>query len=71
MQWVTRLMRSECEADHATSTRDAIGTSSMLQLLVTANVVPGSLILLTLTMKAINFPFLQEPHDVTSLNTAL
>jgi hypothetical protein len=44
----------------------------MIQLLVTANIVPNSLILSTLMMEV--FPpkcqFLQEPHGVTSQKTA-
>jgi hypothetical protein len=46
---------------------------SVLQLLVTANVVPSSLLLSTLMMQNIRSPkrrFLQEPHVVTSQKTA-
>jgi hypothetical protein len=46
---------------------------SVLLLLVTDNVVPSSLILVTLVKKEILSPksrFLQEPHGVTSQNTA-
>jgi hypothetical protein len=42
---------------------------SVHRLLVTANVVPSSLILVTLMVKA-QSRFLQEPHGVTSQTTA-
>jgi hypothetical protein len=45
----------------------------VLRLLVTANVVPSSPILVTLMMEAIRSSetrFLQEPHGVTSQKTA-
>jgi hypothetical protein len=45
----------------------------MLQLVVTANVAPRSLILVTLMMEAIRSSetsILQEPHGVTSQKTA-
>jgi hypothetical protein len=47
--------------------------SSVLQFLVTANVVPGSLILFTLMKEAIRSSerwFLHEPHGVTCQKTA-
>jgi hypothetical protein len=50
---------------------DELGTP--LELLVTSNLVPSSLLLSTLIMEAIRSsesPFLQEPHGVTSQKAA-
>jgi hypothetical protein len=47
---------------------------SMLQLLVSANIAPSSLILVTLIIEVIVSPkrqFLQEPHSVTSQKMAV
>jgi hypothetical protein len=46
------------------------GTYRLYQLLVTANLVPSSLIVFALMMEAIRW-FLQESHGVTSQKSAL
>jgi hypothetical protein len=45
---------------------ELIFVHSMLQLLVTINTVPSSLILFALMMEVIPKRFLKEPHNITS-----
>jgi hypothetical protein len=64
-----RTLRSDEIPSHIPS----LGISSQRQLLVTADFVPSSLILVNVMMEVLSSlkrRFLQEPHGVTSQNTA-
>jgi hypothetical protein len=65
------LVRTDVSEEHSASFNQ-VYLHSVCRLLVTASVVPSSLILVTLMKEALGSPqrrFLQEPHDATSQKT--